>query len=111
MSEMTDGERATYWQGVAERALAWQREADAAIAGLEMFFERPGEDSMERFERIASAFRKETGFLRPGKDCITHEPEVRQAAYDAWVQRKLADARRFIPPTRPFPAPAKAVLI
>ena len=109
--EMTDAVRAEYWQGVAERALAWQREADTAIAGLEMFFERSGEDSMDRFERIAAVFRKETGFLRPGKDCVMHEPEVRQAAYDAWVQRKLEDARRVVPPERPAPAPAKATLL
>lgn len=107
-TEMTDAARAEYWQGVAERALAWQREADIAIAGLEMFFERAGEDSMDRFERIADAFRKETGFLRPGKDCITHDPEVRQAAYDAWVQLKLSDARKFIPAERPAPSLAKA---
>lgn len=98
---MADISRAEYWQGVAERALAWQREADTAIAGLELFFKRPGEDSMDRFERIAAVFRKETGVLRPGKDCRVHEPEVREAAYEAWVQRKLADARRFVPAERP----------
>ena len=108
---MSDAERIEYWQGVAERALAWQREADTAIAGLEMFFERPGEDSMDRFERIAAVFRKETGFLRPGKDCRIHEPEVREAAYEAWFQRKLADARRFLPAERPEPVPVKATLI
>lgn len=100
---MTDEDRIVYWQGVAERALAKQHDYAAAIAGLEMFFERKGECGMERFERIAAEFRRETGFLRPGKDCITHEPEVRQAAYDAWIERKLKAARDLLPAPRPAP--------
>lgn len=79
--------------------LRGMRRADAAIGalrGLEAFFEREGEDSLERFERIADEFRRDTGFLRPGKDCVRHDPEVRQAAYDKWVAGRLAAAREAI---------------
>lgn len=69
---------------------------EAALRGLETFFERPGEDSLERFERVAEEFRRDTGYLRPGKDCVRHDPEVRQAAYDKWVAGRLAAARAAI---------------
>lgn len=56
-----------------------------ALEWREQFEPRDGEDSNERFERIAEVFRKETGYLRPGKDCRLHSPEERQAAWDAWM--------------------------
>ena len=68
-----------------------------ALAGLEMLFPREGENSLETFERIADAFRRETGYLRPGKDCMIHDPEVRRARYDKWIADKLAAARAALP--------------
>lgn len=56
-----------------------------ALEWREQFEPRDGEDSNERFERIAEVFRKETGYLRPGKDCRLHSLEERQAAWDAWM--------------------------
>ncbi len=63
-------------------------EIDALLQALiwrEQFEPRQGEDSNERFERIGKNFYRETGFLRPGKDCVLHSCEERQAAWDAWM--------------------------
>lgn len=67
-----------------------------ALRGLETFFERPDENGLERFERVADEFRRDTGYLCPGKDCVLHNPEVRQAAYDKWVAARLDAARAVI---------------
>jgi hypothetical protein len=58
-----------------------------ALQWREQFEPREGEDSNERFERIAAVFYRETGFLRPGKDCRVNSHEERQEAWDAWMQR------------------------
>lgn len=63
-----------------------------ALRGLVLFFEIPGENANERFERVAAVFAKETGYLRPGKDCRLHDPEIRHAAWDAWVDEKTKSA-------------------
>lgn len=70
-----------------------------ALAGLELFFKRPDENSNDTFERIAAVFKRETGYLRPGKDCLIDTPEMRQAAWDAWVARKLGAARAVLTKT------------
>lgn len=44
----------------------------------------PGESSIALFERIGAAFRRETGFLRPGKDYSARENVDEQARSDAW---------------------------
>jgi hypothetical protein len=53
---------------------------------------RPGENSLERFERIASAFYRETGLLAPGKDAPAAggqpDHEERRARFDAWIDEK-----------------------
>ncbi len=64
-----------------------------ALAGLEMLYERPGEDSIEQFERIGDVFYKQTGYLRPGKDCRLHDPEVRSAVWRKWIDAKIDAAR------------------
>ena len=68
-----------------------------ALAGLEQFFERPGENSIERFERIAEQFHRETGIMAPGKDVSAAggqpDREERRERYDAWVAAKVAAAR------------------
>lgn len=72
---------------MAERA-----ELLAALKGLRTFFNNPGEDSLDAFERVADAFRRETGYLRPGKDCVIHDHAVRAAAWEVWVAGKIAAA-------------------
>lgn len=64
-----------------------------ALAGLEMLYERPGEDSIEQFERIGDVFYKQTGYLRPGKDCRLHDPDVRSAVWRKWIDAKIDAAR------------------
>lgn len=65
----------------------------AALAGLELLFKREGEDASDAFERVAEVFRRETGYLRPGKDCRLHDIDVRRAAWDAWYASKLSDTK------------------
>lgn len=60
----------------------------------EIFDNRPDEDAMERFERIAAAFEAETGYLRPGKDSARHDPEEREAAWEKWYDEKRAEVSR-----------------
>lgn len=56
-----------------------------ALAWSVQFDRKEGEDSNEQFERIAEIFRKETGYLRPGKDCMMYSYETRIAAWDGWI--------------------------
>jgi hypothetical protein len=61
---------------------------DKLIAALNWFVmlqPLPVEGPNERFERIAEVFHRATGYLRPGKDCVMHSMEERQAAWDAWI--------------------------
>lgn len=51
------------------------------------------EDVLERFERIAAEFYRDTGYLAPGKDqpaamCGIPTLEQRQAAFKAWLRRR-----------------------
>lgn len=62
----------------------------------EQFEPREGEGSNERFERIAETFHRETGFLRPGKDCRLHPTEVRKFAWDEWMEQGRARVRAAI---------------
>ena len=89
----------------AAKLATLQREADGmreALAGLEQYFDRAGENSIERYERIAAQFYRETGIMAPGKDVSAAggqpEHEVRRERYDAWVAAKVAAARAFLPP-------------
>jgi hypothetical protein len=65
----------------------------AALAGLEVLFRREGEDANDGFERVGDVFYRETGYLRPGKDCRLHSIETRADAWDAWIDAKLSAAR------------------
>ena len=85
----------------AERAkVAVLREA---LAGIELFFVRPGETINEKFERIGHVFHKATGMLRPGKDASMHCPhtyEEREKAFDEWCTAKAAAARNALEATK-----------
>ena len=60
-----------------------------ALVGLVPFFRSPGVDELEHFETLAAIFHNETGYLRPGKDCVVHDPETRRKAWDEWVEAKI----------------------
>ncbi len=47
----------------------------------------PGEDVVDLFERIAEQFRRDTGYLRPGKDCRLYSYEERGKVWDKWVTK------------------------
>lgn len=68
-----------------------------ALSGVEFIFARPGENSVERFERLAEAFYRDTGLLAPGKDAPAAggQParDERSARYDAWIDAKIERAR------------------
>jgi hypothetical protein len=69
-----------------------------ALADLAEVFALPGENSIDRFERLAAWFRKDTGYLAPGKDqpmCGPDQPDGDElrAIYDAWYQAKIDRAR------------------
>lgn len=57
----------------------------------------PTGDSLEDFERIASAFYNETGYMRPGKDVAAgacqEDLELRTHKFRQWVAAKVAIAR------------------
>jgi hypothetical protein len=67
-----------------------------ALLGLLCLFSAPDEDSLDHWERVAELFRKETGFLRPGKDqaAAAYGPsdEQRQEAWRKWYETKVANA-------------------
>lgn len=65
-----------------------------ALEHYMMFENIDGENSNEKFDRIASVFKKQTGFLRPGKDCVIHSPESRQMEWDAWMNEKTERAKQ-----------------
>lgn len=67
-----------------------------ALQWREQFERRPGEDANDTFERVAEVFRRETGYLRPGKDCRIDSHEVRSAAWDAWMEAGRARVRAAI---------------
>ena len=68
-----------------------------ALSGVEFIFSRPGEDSVERFERLAAAFYRDTGVMMPGKDtpAAGDQPDIEESRkkYDAWIDAKVAAAR------------------
>ena len=68
-----------------------------ALSDVEFLFARPGENSVERFERLAEAFYRDTGLLAPGKDAPAAggqpDREERSEKYDAWIDAKIASAR------------------
>jgi hypothetical protein len=71
-----------------------------ALEQLADVFAYDGEDSMYRFERLAEMFRKDTGYLAPGKDpgmasCQPDGEELRRI-YDGWFNAKVQRARTAI---------------
>ena len=61
-----------------------------ALRGLEMFFKRPDENPVAKFDRIAMAYNRETGNAPPGKswppEIDNATPEEKRAMFEAWVE-------------------------
>lgn len=73
-----------------------QSSIPALVAALKwhvMWGDIDDEDAVSKFERIADVFRRETGYLRPGKDCRLHSHEERTAIWDAWIKKHEDDSR------------------
>ena len=87
---------------VAERdaALAETAKLREAVLWTTAMFKYPDEGALEAFERVGDLFFRETGYLRPGKSCLIHDHDVRQAAFDEWFAGKLAAARALVEPSR-----------
>jgi hypothetical protein len=64
----------------------------AAIEGLEQFFQRNEETSIDKFDRVAEQFRKDAPASYGGED----DYDARREAYDAWVASKIDAARAAI---------------
>ena len=67
-----------------------------ALKWVEMFWARDGEGHTEQFERVAEEFNRQTGFLRPGKDCRLHSYEDRMDEWDKWQASKMKACRAAI---------------
>lgn len=85
---------------LSERAelLATVERMRGALDELQDVFAHENECSMDRFERLAEMFRKDTGFMAPGKDRGVGSadqpdgPELHRI-YDAWFSAKVTRAR------------------
>jgi hypothetical protein len=69
-----------------------------ALKALTELYALPGENNLERFERVAEMFLRETGCMAPGKDvsaasgdAMTHEE--RRERWEAWYAERAAKAR------------------
>lgn len=66
----------------------------------------PVESALERFERLAAEFYRETGLMAPGKDDALghHSYEERVERWAAWVARRSAAVAPAPVPAAPAPA-------
>ena len=77
-------------------------ECRASLGLLELHWKRDGEDSSESYDRVASLFHKETGYMAPGKDVAAamnpskEDMDERQPAWDKWCASHIAQARRIL---------------
>lgn len=72
-----------------------------ALDDLQDVFAREGECSMERFERLAGMFYRDTGYLAPGKDqpmggADQPDGDELRRIYDDWFSAKVTRAREAI---------------
>jgi hypothetical protein len=69
-----------------------------ALEMLAAHFVWPGEDTNDRFERVARAFYKDTGMLAPGKDVSAsanesdEERAERMVAFGRWYDARVLPA-------------------
>jgi hypothetical protein len=102
LSQFTNTSYLTHDEHVANAHLmAAAPELLTALTELADVFVRDSENSIDRFERLAAMFRKDTGYLAPGKDqpmCGPDQPDGDElrAIYDAWFLAKVTRARAAI---------------
>ena len=97
-SHCQPGDRGTLERYGEKAAVAAILPLLTALSELSDLFAHEGESSVDRFERLAAMFRKDTGYLAPGKDqpmCGPDQPggDDLRAIYDAWYQAKIDRAR------------------
>ncbi len=96
------GDNPKFKEAVANaRLIASAPDLLAALVELADVFALDGEGSIERFERLAAMFRKDTGYLAPGKDqpmggSDQPDGDKLRAIYDAWYSGKVTRARAAI---------------
>ena len=78
------------------RALEANAQLLAALSWFVMLQRSDGENHNDCFERVGEVFHRDTGYLRPGKDCRLHSDEERTEAWDKWVQQHINAARAAI---------------
>lgn len=71
-----------------------------ALDNMVMICGRTG-NALDDFEEQAERFRRETGFMRPGKDMAAasggeSDHDKRRARYNEWIEEKIANARAAI---------------
>jgi hypothetical protein len=66
----------------------WGRDEEVAVGPdcpkCECTMDSIEKDSVTEFEAIGQHFHRDTGYVRPGKDCRLHSPENRKEMFDAW---------------------------
>lgn len=84
--------------GLVQEVRAALERRRLALEGILQFFLRPGENPIQRLDRLTEAFYRATHMLPPGASvpleasCL-HDDEARRAAYDAWVSGFVQRAR------------------
>ncbi len=83
---------------IAHRQAA-QAELVEALKTVTNLFALPGENSVERFDRLARWFYRDTGYMAPGKDqprsgvVASADRDDLNRIYDEWFAGKVANAR------------------
>ena len=88
-------------QAFAAHRTSSQVELLEALESLADLFARDGETSIDRFERLAAMFHRDTGFLAPGKDApaagaMQPDDDELRRIYDDWYNAKIIAARTAI---------------
>lgn len=55
------------------------------------FMNAAKKDSLSIFEAIGQHFHRDTGLVRPGKDCRVHDSEYRGNMFDKWNESDVED--------------------
>lgn len=84
MSRILDLIQKTLWHCTTCRRLEYADEQPLCqnCPGIRMY--SVPRDPTEEFEAIGQHFYRDTGYVRPGKDCRKHDIAERQEAFDKW---------------------------
>ena len=64
-----------------------------ASAGIAELYAGAGENINDSFERVSGLFRRDTGYIAPGKDCRIHDYGTRALAWTAWMEGRIEKLR------------------